>query len=87
MAQRKTTPKAKPRPYAEQQAELVSRAGLDDRPETIHEAPLVNQSGKIRHDPARLADVLLRLASATAEASARSRPAPSVSPSGGSFVR
>jgi len=75
------------RPYAEQQAELVARAGLADRPENIFEAPLVNASGKIRHDPARLADVLTRLASATADASARSREAPSVSPSGGSFVR
>jgi uncharacterized cofD-like protein len=74
------------RPYAEQQAELVSRAGLAERPETVHEAPLVNRSGKIRHDPTRLADVLIRLASATADVSVRSRPVPSVSPSGGSFA-
>ena len=75
------------RPYAEQQAELVARAGLVDRPESIYEAPLVNASGKIRHDPARLAAVLTRLASAGADASARRRPAPAVSPSGGSLVR
>jgi len=75
------------RPYAQQQAELVLRAGLAERPETICEAPLVNQSGKIRHDPALLADVLTRLASAGADASAPSRPVPSVSPSGGSFAR
>jgi uncharacterized cofD-like protein len=72
------------RPYAEQQAELVSRAGLAGRPETIREAPLVNASGKVRHDPARLADVLIRCASARV---VRTRPAPTVSPSGGSFVR
>jgi uncharacterized cofD-like protein len=75
------------RPYAEQQAELVVRAGLSERPETIFEAPLVNASGKIRHDPARLAHVLTRLMSATADVPARRRPAPSVSPSGGSLAR
>jgi uncharacterized cofD-like protein len=74
-------------PYAEQQAELVSRTGLADRSETILEAPLVNASGKIRHDPARLADVLLRLAAPAARASLPARQAPSVSPSGGSFLR
>jgi uncharacterized cofD-like protein len=74
-------------PYAEQQAELVSRTGLADRSETILEAPLVNASGKIRHDPARLADVLLRLAASAADASLPAQPAPSVSPSGGSFLR
>jgi uncharacterized cofD-like protein len=74
------------RPYADQQAELVSRAGLAARGETVLEAPLVNEAGKIRHDPARLADVLVRLASATADVSRRSRRAPSVSPPGGSFA-
>jgi uncharacterized cofD-like protein len=74
------------RPYAEQQAELVLSTGLAERQETIYEAPLVNQSGKIRHDPARLADVLTRLASASADVSARNRPVPTVSPSGGSFA-
>jgi hypothetical protein len=75
------------RPYAEQQAELVARAGLADRPESIFEAPLVNASGKIRHDPARLAAVLTRLASAGADAAAARRAAPAVSPSGGSLAR
>jgi uncharacterized cofD-like protein len=75
------------RPYAEQQAELVERAGLSARPETICEAPLVNASGKIRHDPMRLADVLTRLKTVAADVPARGRPVPSVSPSGGSFVR
>ncbi len=74
------------RPYTEQHAELVARVGLAGRPETIFEAPLVNESGKIRHDPTRLADVLLRLASTTASASARRFEAPSVSPGGGSFA-
>ena len=74
------------RSYSEQQAELVLRAGLAERPETIYEAPLVNESGKIRHDPTRLADVLVRLASTTAETSARPFEAPSVSPGGGSFA-
>ncbi len=73
-------------PYAEQQAELVERAGLADRPETICEAPLVNESGKIRHDPTRLAEVLIRLASVPAERSARTLRAPTVSPSGGSLA-
>ena len=75
------------RPYAEQQAELVVRAGLAERPETICEAQLVNASGKIRHDPASLAAVLTRLASASADAAARRRAVPAVSPSGGSLVR
>lgn len=74
------------RPYADQHAELVSRAGLAARRENVLEAPLVNEAGKIRHDPARLADVLVRLASGTADVSRRSRPAPSVSPPGGSFA-
>ena len=75
------------RPYADQQAELVVRTGLSVRPETICEAPLVNASGKIRHDPTRLADMLTRLAAVAADVPARSRPVPSVSPSGGSFAR
>jgi uncharacterized cofD-like protein len=74
-------------PYAEQQAELVSRAGLAGRPEAFQEARLVNASGKIRHDPARLAQALVALASAAAGASAPARQAPSVSPSGGSFAQ
>jgi uncharacterized cofD-like protein len=75
------------KPYAEQQAELVSLEGLAGRPEHILHAPLVNASGKIRHDPARLADVLIRLAMAAVGASAPARHVPSVSPSGGSFAR
>jgi uncharacterized cofD-like protein len=75
------------RPYAEQQAELVLPAGLDDRPEALCEAALVNEAGKIRHDPARLAEALLRLAPAAARVDAQPlRPTPA-SPSGGSFAR
>ena len=74
------------RPYSDQQAELVLRVGLAKRPELIVEAPLVNESGKIRHDSTRLADVLIRLASSTADASASTRETPSVSPLGGSFA-
>jgi uncharacterized cofD-like protein len=62
------------RPYADQSAELVDPAGLSRRPETLHAAPLVNESGKIRHDPARLADTLVRLATPAA----RSDTGPSV---------
>lgn len=75
------------RPYAEQQAQLVLRTGLDQRTEAICEASLVNESGKIRHDPDRLADALIRLASVAAEADAPSIPSTSVSPGGGSFAR
>jgi uncharacterized cofD-like protein len=75
------------RPYAEQHAELVSREGLAERPETIHDVPLVNASGKIRHDPSRLADALVRLASVAAEVSPRTCPGSSVSSSGGSLPR
>jgi len=74
-------------PYSEQQADLVSASGLADRPEVIVHAPLVNASGKIRHDPDRLAEALIRAASATPQTTARSRPAPLVSPPGGSFAR
>lgn len=74
-------------PYAEQQAQLVLSTALDDRPETICAASLVNASGKIRHDPDRLAEALLRLAPAVAEAETRPVPSTSVSPGGGSFVR
>ena len=72
------------RPYAEQNAELVSRAGLAERTETIRVAPLVSASGKVRHDPTRLADVLIRLASSAADVSARARPVRSVSSSSSS---
>ena len=72
-------------PYAEQQAALVVRAGLAERPETIVEAPL-NASGR---------SVTIRAARRRADASvatpanvpARTRPVPSVSPPGGPFAR
>lgn len=60
------------RPYAEQSGELVSREGLTGRREVVLEAPLVTDSGKIRHDPARLADALIRIASGEATDAARS---------------
>jgi uncharacterized cofD-like protein len=75
------------RPYAEQQAELVLPAGLDDRPEAVCQAGLVNEAGKIRHDPSRLADALLALAAAAAAVEEPSVRPSSVSPSGGSFAR
>ena len=59
------------RPYREQSGELVRLDGLGDRPETVIEAPLVTDSGKIRHDPARLAEVLVRMASAGTVAASR----------------
>jgi uncharacterized cofD-like protein len=74
------------RSYAEQQAELVLPAGLAERSETIYEAPLVNEFGKIRHDPARLADALMRLASTALDASAATHQAPVVFRSGGSLA-
>jgi uncharacterized cofD-like protein len=74
------------RSYAEQHAELVLPAGLAERPETIYEAPLVNELGKIRHDPTRLADALMRLGSATVDAVARAQKAHFVTRSGGSFA-
>lgn len=55
---------ARIRPYCEQGAELVSRAGLSARRETAVIVPLVNDSGKVRHDPSRLAEALLRLSEA-----------------------
>lgn len=77
------------RPYTEQRAELVSHAGLAERPETIQKSRLVNSSGQIRHDPARLADELIRLASTPADLPERARSAPSLSSSssGGSLAR
>jgi len=72
------------RPYADQNAELVSAAGLSTRQEKILVAPLVNDSGKIRHDPARLAGVLMRLVSKPA--TARPSKFVSVSPQKGSFA-
>jgi len=74
-------------PHAAQQAELVSRDGLSDRPEQIREASLVNASGKIRHDPARLANVLLRCAAESAETAVTPPHASTISPSGGSLAR
>ena len=74
------------RPYTEQHAQLVARVGLAMRPETMVEAPLVNESGKIRHDPLSLAKVLVQMASTGAVVSPRRVEAPSVSPGGGSFL-
>jgi uncharacterized cofD-like protein len=73
------------RPYADQNAELVSAAGLSTRPEKVLVAPLVSDSGKIRHDSARLAGVLMRLVSKPA--TARPSALAAVSPRGGSFAR
>jgi uncharacterized cofD-like protein len=71
------------RPYAEQEAELVSAAGLSGRPEKVLVAPLVSDSGKIRHDPARLSAVLLRLVSKPSSV----RPSHlTVAPRGGSIA-
>ncbi|HEX4824858.1 MAG TPA: gluconeogenesis factor YvcK family protein [Candidatus Polarisedimenticolaceae bacterium] len=50
---------ARLRPYAEQSVELVTREGLAGRRERFIEAPVVNDDGKIRHDPARLAEALI----------------------------
>jgi len=74
------------RPYAEQHAELVSRDALAARRESVLDAPLVNEGGKIRHDPRRLADVLVRLASGPADAPSP-RAAHSIDPPGGSIAR
>lgn len=70
--------------YAAQQAELVSPAGLGARPEKLLVAPLVSDSGKIRHDPARLAGVLMRLVSRPA--AARLHALALTSPPGGSLA-
>jgi uncharacterized cofD-like protein len=75
------------RPYALQGAELVSREGLEGRRENVHEAPLVNASGKIRHDPTRLANTLLRIALSAVNLADGAMPGPSVSSSGGSLAR
>jgi uncharacterized cofD-like protein len=72
------------KPYIEQNAELVSASGLSARPERVLVAPLISESGKIRHNPARLAGVLLRLV--TKPATARSSTLAAVSPRGGSFA-
>jgi uncharacterized cofD-like protein len=72
------------RPYADQAAELVSASGLSSRPEKVLVAPLVSDSGKIRHDPARLAGVLMRLVSKPAIGKPSDLAA--VSPRGGSFA-
>lgn len=80
-------PENRLRPYSEQHAELVSLEGLADRPESVCELRLVNASGKIRHDPTRLADALIQLASSRANEAAPRRAVPTVSPSGGSFAR
>lgn len=70
------------RPYREQGAELVSLDGLAGRREATVAMSLVNDSGKVRHEPARLAGALLRLSEAPRSASTRSA-ATTVSPRGG----
>jgi len=73
---------ARVRPYRDQGAELVSREGLAARREATVSVPLVNDAGKIRHEPARLAGALLRLSSAPRRAQVRISAA-TVSPRGG----
>jgi uncharacterized cofD-like protein len=74
------------RPYEEQLGTLVSWEGLDERREAVLDAPLVTDSGKIRHDPARLAGALVRLVSG--DAGFASRPVRELSeiPPQGSFA-
>lgn len=50
------------RPYAEQASELVATTKASRRPERFVRADVVTPEGKIRHDPERLAPVLLGLA-------------------------
>lgn len=71
-------------PYAAQHAELVSTTALAARPERVLVAPLISDSGKIRHDPARLAGALVRLV--TKPAAARPSAIAAASPRGGPFV-
>ena len=73
------------RPYRDQGAELVSREGLAARREASISVPLVNDSGKVRHDPARLAGALLRLSAAPRRSRVRVSAA-TVSPRGGTAV-
>lgn len=49
-------------PYAEQDAAIVGVTGEPSRPERFLRADVVTAEGKIRHDPERLAPVLLALA-------------------------
>jgi len=74
------------RPYAEQSGELVSRVGLDERGEVIVERPLVTDSGKIRHDPVRLADALIRMAVTASNGASRPVSELSEIPRGGSIA-
>ena len=76
---------ARIRPYRDQGAELVSREGLAARREASISVPLVNDSGKVRHDPARLAGALLRLSAAPRRTGVRVSSA-TVSPRGGTAV-
>jgi len=74
-------------PYALQQAELVARDGLLGRPEEIVTAPIVNDQGKIRHEPARLAEVLLRLIATGTTTRPAVRATAPATPRGGSIAR
>jgi uncharacterized cofD-like protein len=80
-----TIDEARLRPYREQGAELVPGGGLSSRRETALSVLLVNDSGKIRHEPARLADALLRLSEAPRPVSSRAA-ATTVFPRGGPAV-
>ena len=77
-----TIDESRVRAYTEQGAELVSRAGLNARREATIAVPLVNDSGKVRHEPARLAGALLRLSEAPRPSVTRVA-ATTVSPRGG----
>lgn len=80
-------PPARLAPYFEQGARLVVRDGLGHRPEALLEASLVNATGKIRHDPSRTAELLLRVAAHGAPAPSRARSVVPAFPRGGSIVR
>lgn len=74
-------------PYAIQNSELVAWNALARRPETIVTAPIVNDEGKIRHDPARLAAALLRMATPETPMRPAARAAVPATPRGGSIAR
>ncbi len=75
------------RPYALQQSELVARSALSRRPEEIVTAPIVNDEGKVRHEPARLAGALLRLAKSEESTRSATHAAVPAAPRGGSIAQ
>lgn len=79
--------RARLRAYQEQGSELVALDGLGARPEALRFGRLVNDAGKIRHDPRRLADALIGVLPAPGVARGRARTAPSLAPGGGSVAR